>query len=149
MYPYLIWLHILGAAVWIGGGVANVVMDRTFTTESASARAALQRAGVALGTRLFMPASVLVLVTGILMVVQSAVWEFENLFVVIGFAMVVIGAVLGSAVYGPTGRRTAAALDAGDTATATAGARRLATIGSLELVLLAITLAGMVWKWGV
>lgn len=148
MYTFLIWLHILGAAVWIGGGVANLAFDRSFTSESDGAKAALQRTTVALGNRLFMPASVLVLLTGIVMVIQSAVWDFENAFVVIGFAMVAIAAVLGSAVYGPTGRKTAAALDSGDTATAAAGSRRIATVGSVELALLIVTLAAMVWKWG-
>ena len=148
MYQFLLWLHIIGAGTWLGANVTQVVAGRSFAREPRPAVAAFHRATVAMGTRLYTPVAVLILVTGILMVLQNDAWDFENLFVVIGFAMVVLGAVLGSAVFAPTGRRTAQAYEDGDEGAAAAGERRLAGFGTLDTALLLVTIGAMVWKWG-
>jgi uncharacterized membrane protein len=148
MYQVLLWLHIIGAAAWLGGNVTQVVLGRSFAREPNPAVAAFLRGTVAMGTRQYTPATVLILVTGILMVLQNEAWRFESGFVVLGFLTVVVGAALGGAVFGPVGRRTAAAYEAGDTEAVAAGDRRLTTFGLLDTALVLMTLAAMVWKWG-
>ncbi|MFO7547829.1 MAG: DUF2269 family protein [Acidimicrobiia bacterium] len=148
MYQVLLWLHIIGAAAWLGGNITQVVLGRSFAREPKPAVAAFLRGTVVMGTRQYTPAAVLILVTGILMVLQNDAWHFESGFVVIGILMVVVGGALGGAVFGPVGRKTAEAYDAGDLEKAVAGERRLAAFGTLDTALVLGTLAAMVWKWG-
>ena len=53
------------------------------------------------------------------------------------------------AVYGPRSRDASAALESGDGSAASAAMARIRQAGLLELGLLAITIASMVWKWGI
>jgi hypothetical protein len=55
-----------------------------------------------------MPVGILVLGTGVGMVLSSeGAYRFEDLFVVIGVVVVIVGAVLGPAVFTPTGFKAA------------------------------------------
>lgn len=148
MTELLLFLHILGAAAWFGTNVAQVALTASFRRETSPATAAYLRGTVALGTRLYTPASVLVLLTGIGLVLASDTYGFGAVFVIIGFLMVVAGTVLGTTVFGPQGRRAAALRDAGEEAGAVAVERRLAGFGMLDTLLLAFTIATMVWKLG-
>jgi hypothetical protein len=145
---FLLWIHIIAAATWFGAAVSIQVSAQAFDSEAGAVRAAFYRSWVKTGQVLFTPAAVVVLITGILMVTGSEAYGFGSTFVSIGFLTVIVGAALGMALYGPRGRAAAEALDSGDTATASAAISRLRQGGALELALLAITIASMVWKWG-
>ena len=101
-----------------------------------------------MGTRLFAPAAVIVLVSGIWMVVLSDSIGFGTPFVSIGFAAVIFGAAVGPAVFGRRSEAAAALLDEGDTKGAEAIARGMRPIELLDVTILLVTLAAMVWKWG-
>lgn len=148
MTELLLFLHILGAAAWFGTNVAQVALAAGFRRETSPATAAYLRGTVALGTRLYMPASLLVLLTGIGLVLGSDVYGFGSVFVNVGFLMVIAGTVLGTTVFGPQGRRAAALRDAGDESGAVAVERRIAGFGMLDTLLVAVTIATMVWKLG-
>lgn len=148
MSELLLFLHILGAGAWLGTNLAQIALTTSFRREASAATAAYLRGTVALGTRLYTPASVLILLTGIGMVLTSDVYGFGSVFVNVGFLMVVVGGVLGSAVFGPKGRAAAALRDSGDEEGAVAVERRIAGFGVLDTVLLMTTIATMVWKVG-
>ncbi len=145
---FLLWIHIIAAASWFGAGVALQLGGQILASEAGTVRAGFYRQWVKLGQILFTPAAVVVLITGILMVTGSEAYGFGATFVSIGFLTVIVGAALGMIVYGPRGRDAATALDEGDTNAAAAAIARLRQGGALELALLAITIASMVWKWG-
>lgn len=146
---FLLWIHILAAASWFGGGVATMIGGRIFDSEAETVQAGWYRTGVRLGQVLYTPMAVIVLITGVFLVTGSEAYGFGSTFVSIGFLAVIVGAGLGMGVHGPKSREAAAAFDGGNGGAAAAAVSRLRQAGAFELALLAITIASMVWKWGV
>jgi uncharacterized membrane protein len=146
---FVLWIHILAAASWFGGGVATQIGSQVFASEPAASRAGWYRLVLRLGQILSTPAAVVVLITGVLLVTGNEAYGFGSTFVSIGFLAVIVGAGIGMAVYGPRSRDASSALESGDTGGAAAAIGRIRQAGLLELALLAITIASMVWKWGI
>ena len=146
---FVLWIHILAAASWFGGGVATQIGGQIFAAEPESSRAGWYRLVLRLGQILYTPAAVIVLISGILLVTGNEAYGFDATFVSIGFLSVIVGAGLGMAVYGPRSRAASAALESGDAGAASSAIARIRQAGLLELALLAVTIASMVWKWGI
>jgi hypothetical protein len=106
------------------------------------------RIAAGLSTRLYMPAAILLLATGIWMVLLTEAYGFGTTFVTIGFAMIIIGTLLGIFVFERGSIRAADALDSGDQTAATAARGRLAGFGILDTVLLLFTITAMVLRLG-
>lgn len=140
----LLFVHIVAAGVWLGGNVSQFVMKPRFGT----ATAAFWRATVLMGRVQYTPAALVLLGTGLWMVARSSVYEYETVFVSFGVAVVLIGAVLGMAVFGPKGRKAAELRESGDATAAAKVERTLALFGGLDTVLVLLAIASMVWKWG-
>ena len=148
MYTFLLFLHIAAAAAWIGAGIRQLIEAPVMASADPSARARWLRNQVAAGTRLFAPAAVIVLVSGILLMLDNDAVGFGTPFVSIGFAAVIFGAAVGPAVFGKRGEQAAAHLDEGNVAAADAIAAKTRPIEFLDIAILLVTLAAMVWKWG-
>jgi uncharacterized membrane protein len=144
----LLVLHIVGVAAWLGASVTQFVANGPFIQAGGSVAVAWLRTQDRLGRVLYPPAAVLVLLTGIGLVLDSDVYGFGSVFVTIGFAVVVISAVLGTVVFGPRYTKAAEAIEAGDDA----GGRAIATTAMpaayIDVALLIVTIAAMVGKWG-
>ena len=85
-YEVLLFVHVLGVAIWFGTGFALLVLGNRFGR--AGDNQALQSLfGQAewLATRLFIPVSLTVLVAGILLVIEGP-WAFDQLWVLLGLA---------------------------------------------------------------
>lgn len=82
------------------------------------------------------------------MVILSDSIGFGTLFVTIGFAAVIFGSAVGPAVFGRRSEAAAVLMEEGDTKGAEAIARGMRPIEFLDLTILLVTLAAMVWKWG-
>lgn len=145
MYNVLLWLHILAAAVWFGAGAANIWWTPRLSAASESG-GAFALGFVEMGRKVFTPAAVVALATGIGLVIGGDSYEFSAGFISIGFLMVIVGGALGGAVYGKTGRAIAAAHDGGEPTTALYA--RLRTVNLVELALLAFTIYAMTVKLG-
>lgn len=148
MYQFLLFLHIAAAAAWIGAAIRQMAETPVVQSGQPVARAMWHRNQVAMGTRLFAPAAVIVLVSGILMVIDNSSVGFGTPFVSVGFAAVIFGAAVGPAVFGKRGDAAATKLEEGDVAAADAIAKKTRPIEWLDLGILLVTLAAMVWKWG-
>lgn len=148
MYEFWLFLHIAAAAAWIGAAVRQLAEAPVVRAGEPVARALWHRSQVAMGTRLFAPAAVIVLLSGILMVVDRPDVGFGTPFVSIGFAAVIFGAAVGPAVFGKRGEAAAARLEAGDVSGADEIARKTRPVELLDITILLVTLAAMVWKWG-
>lgn len=145
----LLLLHIAAAGTWLGANIVQAVVPGLGRSESPSFNAGWLRIAAKLGTRLYMPVAILILGTGVGLVLTSdGAYEFSDLFVSIGFTVVIIGAVLGSAVFSPTGMKTAEAFERGDEAAARAGTRRLAGFGVLDTLLILLAILVMVLRLG-
>ena len=146
MDELLLFFHIAAAGTWIGGNVAQLVLKPRFRSPSASSSFWL--ATVDMGRKQYTPAALVLLGTGLWIVARNDAFDYENLFVAIGVVAVVIGAVLGMAVFAPQGRKAAQLREAGREADAVAVERRLALFGGIDTVVVLVAIAAMVWKWG-
>ncbi|HET8739385.1 MAG TPA: DUF2269 family protein [Acidimicrobiia bacterium] len=142
----LLTLHIAGAGTWLGANVVQAVVPPAAARAGQQTLAGWYRITSVLARRLYMPAAVLVLLTGIFMVLGSDSYSFGSTFVTIGFAMIVVGAVLGMVVFGPGGEKAADALETGDQGAAQAATSRLARWGVLDTLLLLVTIMAMVLR---
>lgn len=147
MTSVLLYIHILAAGAWIGTSVVQAVTNDRMSKESDEVAVGWLNAVVRWGTVIYAPAAVLVLVTGIWMVaISNEVYRFESLFVVIGFGMVVIGVYFGNRIIGPLSLKAAGLRARGEDAGPVYG--RLRTFGLIDMILLLITFAAMVGRWG-
>ena len=142
----LLWIHILGAAVWFGGGVATHFGDRVLSGESSAVRAGWYRLVLRYGQLLYTPAAIIILLTGIFLVTGTQ-YEFSAPFVSIGFVVVIIGGILGGTVFGPQSKIASQAFDSGDSQVAEAAVSRIRLASMGETALLALAIAAMVWKF--
>jgi uncharacterized membrane protein len=144
----LLILHIIGVAIWLGGNIVLAFVGPRVGTAEASTRVWWAETQGAMARVLYNVAGILVLVTGVAMVLDSDFVKFSSAFISIGFLAVIVGAVLGMAVFGPGSRKLAAAIREGDTDTERAVTARLTAFGVLDSIVVVITIVAMVGKWG-
>jgi len=149
MREVLLILHIVAAAAWLGANGAQFLIVPRMMRSGNQAAEAWMTTFVRLGRVYYTPAAIVVLATGVGLVLDSSLYDFENMFVVVGVLMVVVGGALFGAVYAPQGRLAADAYRSGDTSAGQAQTARIIRIGTMETVLLVLTVAAMVYRWGV
>ncbi|MGH8948537.1 MAG: hypothetical protein ACRDXF_06710, partial [Acidimicrobiia bacterium] len=94
----LLFLHIVGVAGWLGGGVyALYTYSALATMEPAAAASAFQRLKK-VEDGFFGPASGLVLLSGVGMVLTSEAFGWGDAFVLIGLSAFLISAILGATI---------------------------------------------------
>jgi hypothetical protein len=109
--------------------------------------ASWHRLTVSMGTGLYAPAAILLLITG-LWLIGITPYEYSDTFVGIGIAVVVLGAVIGIRFFGPQGEKTAAAYESGDRAAAEAIVNKTKMVAVVDIALLVFTVVVMVLRWG-
>jgi len=144
----LLVLHIAAAGAWLGANLVQAVAPSMSAKIGPAAAAGWFRVAAGLSTRLYMPAAIVLLATGIWMVLINEAYGFGTLFVTIGFAMIIIGTVLGILVFERGSVRAADAIDSGDQAAVKAARGRLAGFGILDTLLLLFTITAMVLRLG-
>jgi len=144
----LLVIHIAAVGAWLGANIVQAVVPGLLGPESAAASAWF-RVTEKMSKALYIPAGVTVLVTGVLLVLNSEVYGFGTMFVTIGFLAVIIGAVLGSVVFGPKSRAIADALDAGDVGLANRLRASTGGFGLLDTFVVLFTSFAMVAKLGI
>jgi hypothetical protein len=140
-------IHIASAGVWLGANIIQAVVPGLAARQGVEVVAGWYRVAGQLSKRLYMPASILILVTGIVMVLQDDSFGFGSLFVTIGFGMIVIGALLGIFVFDPGSEAVAEAVESGDQSRIKAATARIATFGTVDTLLLLFTMTAMVLRW--
>ena len=84
MTDLLLTVHVLAAAVWVGGSVLALALGYYLKGRDISTRAEYMRWTEWLGPRLFAPASIAVIVSGPLLVEEIG-YEFDQLWLHFGF----------------------------------------------------------------
>jgi len=149
MSDFLLVLHIAGAGTWLGANIVQAVAPSMAFNQGGAVASGWYRIAARLSKVLYIPAAILIVVTGIFLVLASeGAYSFGSTFVASGFTMIVIGAVLGSFVFGPVSERAADAIEASDGAAIKATTGRLATFGVIDTLLLLTTITVMVLKLG-
>ena len=144
-YEALLFLHIAAAAVWLGSGLFLQML--VFRAGQQSDEGLLR--GVAassgwLAQRIFIPASLAVLVLGVLLTIEGP-WSFGDLWILLGLAGYAFSFLVGIGFIEPEGKRIAAAMEAGDDARAAWLVRRRNTVSRVELVVLYLVLAALAY----
>lgn len=150
LYEFLIIVHILTAAVWIGGGVLiSAIAARAWSAREDAQVVELSHIGDFVGNRVFAPATALLLASGAWAVTEGS-WEFSETWISIGFTAWILGLLLAIFWHRTEGTRIREAVTAGGAASP--GARRIATasllVGLLELAILVVAVWAMVAKPG-
>lgn len=144
----LLVLHIAGAGTWLGANVLQAVVPPVAARSGVAVLAGWYRITTAISTRLYIPAAILILISGVLLVLDSDAYGFGSLFVTIGFGMIVIGALFGKFVFGPGGEAAAVAVESVDGVAIKQAVSRLITFGLVDTLLLLFTITAMVLRLG-
>lgn len=149
MRELLLFIHIAAIGAWLGSAALQLVVSPTMQKAGGATAASWMRQTARIGRIVVSPAAVVTLVTGFILVLREEVFDFEQVFVVIGFLVVIAGAVLGMRVSGPGGRKAADLHEQGDAKGAAAVASRLRMWGLIETALLLFAIYAMVAKLGI
>ncbi len=105
LYEFLLFVHILMAVTWVGGDIALQVLAIRATSAKDPARTASLTADIEwMGLRVFMPASILLLIFGI-WTTSEGNWDFGQAWISIGFGAFLFSFFLGMAFLGPESGR--------------------------------------------
>jgi uncharacterized membrane protein len=95
--PWLHFLHIVGAIVWVGGGLMLYVIGaRARQSEETGVIADFAKMLSYIGPRVLMPAVLTVIVTGVWLVFASPGWSFTQLWVILALAAFVVAFLVGA-----------------------------------------------------
>ena len=147
LYDWLLFLHILCAIVWVGGAISLQIIAIRVNRRGPAAAYALLGDFEFVGTRIFMPTSLLLLVLGIWMV-SIGPWSFHQTWILLGLAMFAYSFVSGAFFLSPQLRKTREVADEKGPDSAEVGelTRRLFIVSRIELVFLVLIVADMVLK---
>jgi uncharacterized membrane protein len=148
-YDILVFVHVLAAIAWIGSGfLLQVLAQMANRRRDEATFGALVGFSNALALKLFVPASLTVLVFGLL-VVADGPWTLGQLWVVLGLVGFAATFLTGLLVLKPRGDRLAPLIerDGGRLGPeATAQARQLLALGQIDYVVLVVVVFDMVAK---
>jgi uncharacterized membrane protein len=150
MLPWLQFTHVVGAMVWLGGGVTLLLMAvRARCSPDPKTLAQFARTLPYVGLRALTPAVVVLLVTGVAMILAGAGWSFSQFWVQLALGLFALAFLIGAIYMSRVGialERTTAAGEPG------ANAAELLTrwiIGyGVILVVLLVAVWDMVFKPG-
>lgn len=149
MYNLLLFVHIVCAVIWVGGAFyAQLLAYRVTRSPDPSDLPKLARHIEYLGSRVFLPAALLLFVAGAAMTVQA--WSFGQIWIAVSVALWVLSALLGAVYLGPRVKRAAELFET-EGPTSQAGRAlldRLFLVSRLELIGFAVIIALMTFKPG-
>lgn len=142
----LLVLHIAGAGTWLGANIVQAVVPPMAARSGAAVLAGWYRITSVMARRLYPPAAILILITGVLLVLENDAYSFGSVFVNIGFGMIVVGAVLGIVAFGPGGEAAADAVESGEQSMIRTAVARITRWGVVDTLLLLFTITAMVLR---
>jgi hypothetical protein len=151
-YEFLKTVHVLLAITWLGGAITFQLLGIRVLKENPPTRlVAFTRDTEAIGMKIFLPASLVLLLAGILMVLDTPGIDFTDAWIVIGLAGIVSTIVIGAGFLGPeSGRLGALIEEKGDKdPEVVQRVARILLISRIDLLILLIVAVNMVIKPGV
>jgi uncharacterized membrane protein len=148
-YTALKSLHVLAAIMWIGGAaLTQIFAIRANRAHEPGAFAKLLSDIEFVGTRVFLPSSLILVAAGFGMVADGDL-DFE-LWLVLGTVVWAMSALTGSAFLGPESGRISAIFEREgmDSPAAVARTKRIFLVSRIELLLLVLIVIDMVVKPG-
>jgi uncharacterized membrane protein len=145
-YSFLLFAHVAMAVIWIGGGLMMQLFGIRASRLGDRARLANLGEDIAfIGPRLFVPASLLAFLTGILLVIDSDFYGFGDDWIVIGLVLYATTFLTGLLFLGPESGRVGKLTAEGSPEAGPRMARFIMLV-RLDLVLLFLMLYDMTVK---
>lgn len=151
VYETLKYIHILAAIVWVGGGLYfQWQATRLNRLGDPDRLAAFTRDIEQAGMKLLMPASVVVLVVGIVLVIYTPSIDFSDTWIAIGLLGAIATAITGSVFIGPTAGKVGRAIEEQGPASPEVQAltKKIFTISRIDELVLLVVIWAMVFKPG-
>jgi len=149
VYELVKYIHILCAVTWVGGAFyAQILALQVAKSSDPADLPKLGRHIEFIGTRVFLPASILLFIAGVILTTQR--WAFQQTWISIAIVLWLFSALVGSLYLGPRSKRVSELFEA-DGPTSVAGRAllaRLFLVSRLELVSFLVVIALMVAKPG-
>jgi uncharacterized membrane protein len=149
-YDWLLTVHVLAAIIWVGGAFTVDMMAIRIARDPDPARlASFARDVEVIGLRVFLPASLVLLVFGFWLVHEGH-WSLSDGWLAFGLAVIAITIVTGATFLGPESGRISKLIDAEGPASPDARRRidRLFLVSRIQLVLLMLAVVAMTAKPG-
>jgi uncharacterized membrane protein len=150
LYELLLFIHISATVVWVGAGLCSLVLaigyDRDGDEPAIRRFLADQER---LATRLFIPASLTVVILGIALVIESEAWSFDQLWIVLGLVGFAATFITGLFMIKPASERIGAAMEREGgrlTPELRTDIRKLIVMARIDYVVLFLVIADMVFK---
>jgi uncharacterized membrane protein len=151
LYDWLKAFHVLMAIVWVGGALAlQVLAIRTLRANDPERVRTCAGESEVVGARIFAPASLVLLLLGIAMVIKEPAWTFGQFWILAALAMFAFSFASGIFYLGPQSGKLKRMYEAEgpDAPGASALIRKLFLISRIELTLLVLIVFDMVIKPG-
>ena len=148
-FQFLLFVHIAFVAIWLGGAAMLQFLSlRALGSDDPVRTAHFAADAEWVGLRIFVPASLLVLVAGILMVLDSDFYGFGDDWVLIALVLFAVTFAAGAGFFGPESGRIAKLIETEGPTSPAVGARvrRLLVLSRADLVLLFLIVYDMVVK---
>jgi uncharacterized membrane protein len=148
-YVILKAIHVLAGVTWVGGAIGqNVMATRLLKANDGPVMARFAKEAEWIGTRVFLPSSLVLLALGIWMVIGFDLWEFSDLWVELGILGIILTVVTGAAVIGPTSKKVGELIEkqGPDDPEIQVQIRKLLKIARIDLVVLVLVVVDMVAK---
>ena len=153
VYNTLKFVHVLAAITWVGSDIyAQVLATRVIREKDPDHLGIVARDIGVMGKTLLMPASIAVLVFGIALIAYSPAWNFGQTWVLIGLGGIVATIITGAGFLGPESERLGKLAAEGHTPAEPDIERRIrkiVAISRIDLVVLIVVVADMVFKPGI
>jgi uncharacterized membrane protein len=95
--PWIHFIHVLGAIIWIGGGVMlSLIGARARKSEDPRLIGEFARTLSYVGLRVPTPAVVAVLLSGLWLVLTGSEWKFTQLWVLLGLGAFILAFLIGA-----------------------------------------------------
>ncbi|HEU0303372.1 MAG TPA: DUF2269 family protein [Gaiellaceae bacterium] len=148
-YEFLLFFHVATAAVWVGGSA----MIQLFALRALRAQDPHRMADFAgdvefVGNRVLVPVSLLAVVSGVLLVIDSDFWGFGDDWITLGLILFAVTFLAGAMFFGPeSGRiKKLIAADGPSSPEVQARIRRILALTRADLVLLFLLIFDMAVK---
>ena len=146
-------VHVFAAILWVGAGLYFQFLGTRLNrlADPDPERLAVFSKDVEFaGLRLLMPASILVLLAGIAMVLYSPVLNFSDTWIAIGLIGYAATFVTGAVFISPTAGKLGAAIEAGgpDAPEVATLRKKIFTVSRIDQVVLFLVIVAMVFKPG-
>jgi uncharacterized membrane protein len=157
-YTFFKSVHVVAAVIWVGGAfIIQAFAFRILRTGDARRQAEFAKDSEVIGMRVFIPATWLLLLAGIGMMINLD-WSWGQNWIVFALIAFALSFVVGAGFLGPESGRIAKVIerDGPESPEAQRRIRRILLIGRCELIVLLAVIVNMVvkpvgnagWFWG-